>query len=254
MINVAVLGKRGSGKTTFLLNALAPFKMGILDDIGKNYQYYFHNNEEQKAFSQKLKALSKGCIPEPTIGANEVKLSIGDSDNESKEICLWEIGGSLNFSHTDADFERKLARSFADMVGGRSGVVFDGYIFLEEAQNFGISTGVSFSSFSKRFSEYLALAEKTNKPVLMICTKRSGRSNEQSLYARFQDNFKLRTKAHYAFFDLEQHGKESVLSAKYALTKLLAQSSYIKNIALSNCLYNYFLKLKECIDNNKGIE
>lgn len=254
MLNVAVLGKRGSGKTTFLLNALAPYKIGILEEVGESYQYFFQNDEEQKIFSKKLKELSKGSIPEPTIGANEIKLSLGTKNEECGEICLWEIGGNLGFSHTEENFEKKLACNIADMVGGKKGIFFDGYIFFEEAQSFGISAGVSFSSFSKRFSEYLALSEKIKKPVLMICTKRSTQPNEQGLYARFQDNFKLRIKAHYAFFDLEEQGKDAVLNAKYILTRFLSQSLYRKDSGLSNCLHNYFLNLKECVDYNKGIK
>ena len=253
MINIAVLGRRGSGKTTFLLSALAPYKIGILDEVGESYQYFFQNGEEQKIFSKKLKELSKGNFPEPTVGANEARLGVGTDSEDLGEISLWEIGGNLSFAHTDEEFEKKLTQAVADMVGGRCGVSFDGYIFFEEAQNFGISTGVSFASFSKRFSEYLALAEKVRKPVLMICTKRSRRSNEEVLSARFRDNFKLRIKAHYAFLDFDLQGKDAILNSKYILTRFLAQSFDIKDVAFADCLYNYFLNLKECVDYNKGM-
>ena len=244
MINIAILGKRGSGKTSFLLNALAPIKIGGLDDVCGGCQYVIMNEDEQKIYSKKLKILQKGNDIEQTNGVNETIVAFCSEEEKIQEVTFWELGGvTLEFSKID--FESQLSNCFTQMFGGKKGIDFDGYIFFEDAQNFGISEDISYLSFSHRFSEYLDLADRVKKPVLLLCTKRHRRLLEQSLFARFQDNFKLDILAHYAFFDFEWKERESVVNSKYILSKFLefiAENSRRSTLGKRISLYNNNLK------------
>ena len=246
MINIAIIGKRGSGKTTFLLRALAPNKLQYILDGVEDCELVVENTDLRNSIIKRAKDLDKGVCPPSTEGANEYACSLQAEDGEVGRVRFWELGGNTPLALSDPSFENAIHAQFAEMAGGLRGVRFDGYVIMDEAKNFGCIDVISHNAFSKRFSECLAFAEQTSKkPTLMLCSKKSSEEVEQGLYVRFRDNYRLRLGANYTFFDLEEKGKTSALKARYILMRFVAKVAHAKRDEMASCAENYSRCIKE---------
>ena len=246
MINIAIIGKRGCGKTTFLLRALTPNKLQYILDGVEDCELVVENTDLRASIIKRAKDLDKGISPPSTEGVNEYACSLQAEEGEVGYIRFWEFGGNTPITLNDPSAVNAIYAQFAEMAGGVRGVRFDGYVIMDEAKNFGCIDVISHHAFSKRFSECLTFAEQiSKKPTLMLCSKKSSEEVEQGLYVRFRDNYRLHLGANYTFFDIEEKGKTSALEARYILMRFVAKVAFAKGDAMASCVENYSRCIKE---------
>ena len=189
MNNILILGKPGTGKTTFLTNLYGIYnEKHIFDrnpDMLKDFSILF-DEEDSTSLKQNYKLIKKNESVQPTVAYQEFKCQLIEGKDLVIEFTLCDNKGGIT-RRLDWGGHTEWIQKLIDLIpndtngSGDDGYFFNAVVFFYDCNDFKESGEIYIDrpEIKKQLAVLDDVARNANKPVYIVFTKKDCITNEE---------------------------------------------------------------------------